>query len=124
MTYQKFTGDSHDCPYGPLLTSGYHLVNRLAYFSSAKPVPEDVIVDEAPDVPLVACDACDAAWDSDLYEGCPYGEDAGRAAYRGGHQPTAGACRLGVLRQWTVVLLAELRELSQTGSQQPGGAPD
>lgn len=64
-----------DGPYGPLLTSGYHFVNRLAYCSSAKPVPDDVIVDEAPDMSLVACDACDTAWDSDLYEGCPYCED-------------------------------------------------
>ncbi|MFA6168680.1 MAG: hypothetical protein WC700_18805 [Gemmatimonadaceae bacterium] len=63
-----------DGPYGPSLTSGYHFVNRLAYWSSARPVPDDVIVDEAPDMSLVACDTCDAAWDSDLYEGCPYCE--------------------------------------------------
>lgn len=63
-----------DGPYGPLLTSGYHFVNRLAYFVSAKPVSDDVIVDEAPDVSLVACDTCDTAWDSDLYERCPYCE--------------------------------------------------
>lgn len=66
-----------DGPYGPLLTSGYHFVNRLAYWRSAKPVPDDVIVDEAPDMSLVACDTCDAAWDSDLYESCPYCEDDG-----------------------------------------------
>lgn len=64
-----------DGPYGPLLTSGYHFVNRLGYFSSAKPVPDDVIVDEAPDMSLVVCDTCDTAWDSDLYERCPYCED-------------------------------------------------
>lgn len=64
-----------DGPCGPLLTSGYHIVNRLAYCSSAKPVPEDVIVDEAPDMSLVVCNACDTAWDSDLYERCPYCED-------------------------------------------------
>lgn len=67
-----------DGPYGPLLTSGYHFVNRLAYFSSAKPVPADVIVDEVPDISLVACDTCDTAWDSDLYERCPYCEDEDR----------------------------------------------
>lgn len=66
-----------DGPYGPLLTSGRHFVNRLAYWSSAKPVPDDVIVDEVPDVSLVICDRCDAAWDSDLYEDCPYCEDDG-----------------------------------------------
>ncbi len=64
-----------DGPFGPFLTSGYHLVNRLAYFSSAKPVPDDVIVDEAPDEALVTCEICDAAWDTDLYERCPYCED-------------------------------------------------
>lgn len=64
-----------DGPFGPLLTSGYHVVNRLAYCTSAKPVPDDVIVDEAPDTALVVCDACDVAWDSDLYENCPYCED-------------------------------------------------
>lgn len=64
-----------DGPFSPLLTSGYHLVNRLAYFSSAKPVPDDVIVDEAPDEALVTCETCDAAWDSDLFERCPYCED-------------------------------------------------
>ena len=67
-----------DGPYGPLLTSGYHIVNRLEYRSSAKPVPDDVIVDEAPDTALVMCDTCETAWDSDLYERCPYCEDAGR----------------------------------------------
>lgn len=61
-------------PYGPLLTSGYHVVNQLAYCSSAKPVPDDVIVDEAPDESLVACDTCGTAWDSDLYASCPYCE--------------------------------------------------
>jgi hypothetical protein len=66
-----------DGPFGPLLTSGYHLVNRLAYFRSAKPVPDDVIVDETPDEALVICESCDAAWDTDLYERCPYCEDAG-----------------------------------------------
>lgn len=66
-----------DGPYGPLLTSGYHVVNRLAYCSSAKPVPDNVIVDEAPDVSLVTCDTCDTAWDSDLYVRCPYCEDDG-----------------------------------------------
>lgn len=66
-----------DGPHGPLLTSGYHFVNRLAYCSSARPVPADVIVDEAPDVSLVACETCDAAWDGDLYEGCPYCENDG-----------------------------------------------
>lgn len=66
-----------DGPSGPLLTSGYHVVNRLAYCSSAKPVPDDVIVDEEPDVSLVACATCDTACDSDLYEGCPYCEDDG-----------------------------------------------
>ncbi|MFA6166531.1 MAG: hypothetical protein WC700_07950 [Gemmatimonadaceae bacterium] len=64
-----------DSPFGPLLTSGYHLVNRLAYFSSAKPVPDNVIVDEAPDEALVTCETCDTAWDSDLYERCPYCAD-------------------------------------------------
>ncbi|HEY3287737.1 MAG TPA: hypothetical protein VGJ96_11535 [Gemmatimonadaceae bacterium] len=67
-----------DGPFGPLLTSGYHLVNRLAYCSSAKPVPHDVIVDEAPDTALEVCDTCDAAWDSDLYEQCPYCEGDSR----------------------------------------------
>jgi hypothetical protein len=66
-----------DGPFGPLLTSGYHLVNRLAYFRSAKPVPDDVIVDEAPDDALVTCGSCDAAWDTDLFERCPYCEDDG-----------------------------------------------
>jgi hypothetical protein len=66
-----------DGPFGPLLTSGYHIVNRLAYFRSAKPVPDDVIVDEAPDDAIVTCEKCDAAWDSDLFEGCPYCEDVG-----------------------------------------------
>ncbi|MDP1859838.1 MAG: hypothetical protein Q8K82_14290 [Gemmatimonadaceae bacterium] len=66
-----------DGPYGPLLTSGHHLVNRLAYFSSAKPVRDDVIVDEAPDKALVTCEICDAAWDTDLDERCPYCADAG-----------------------------------------------
>ncbi|MHB8837581.1 MAG: hypothetical protein ACYC7F_01365 [Gemmatimonadaceae bacterium] len=65
--------------FGPLLTSGYHLVNRLAYFGSAKPVPDEVIVDEAPNDALVSCETCDAAWDSDLYERCPYCEDEGGA---------------------------------------------
>jgi len=69
-----------DGPFGPLLTSGYHLVNRLAYFSSAKPMPVDVIVDEAPDEALVTCEICDGAWDTDLYERCPYCEDEGRSA--------------------------------------------
>ena len=64
-----------DGPFGPLLTSGYHLVNRLAYFSSAKPVLDDVIVDEALDEALVTCETCDTAWDSDLYERCPYCAD-------------------------------------------------
>lgn len=67
-----------DGPYGPLLTSGYHVVNRLTYCSSAKPVPDDVIVDEAPDVSLVTCEACGTAWDSELCESCPYCEDDGR----------------------------------------------
>lgn len=64
-----------DGPYGPLLASGYHFVNRLAYCCSGRPVPDDVIVVEAPDVSLVVCDACDTAWDSDLHERCPYCEE-------------------------------------------------
>ncbi len=67
-----------DGPYGPLLTSGNHLVNRMAYFSSVKTVPDDVIVDEAPDEALVTCETCDTAWDGDLYERCPYCEDTNR----------------------------------------------
>ena len=66
-----------DGPYVTLLTSGYHFVNRLANCSSAKPVPNDVIVDEAPDTSLVVCDTCDTAWDSDLYERCPYCQEDG-----------------------------------------------
>ncbi len=64
-----------DGPCGSLLTSGYHHVNRLAYYRSEKPVPAGVIVDEAPDPALVPCDDCCTSWDSDLYDKCPYCED-------------------------------------------------
>ena len=64
-----------DGPCGPLFASGYHLVNRLAYYRSEKSVPAGIIVDEAPDPALVPCDDCGVSWDSDLYDSCPYCEE-------------------------------------------------
>jgi len=63
-----------DGPCGPLFTSGFHHVNCLGYYASERPVPEGVIVDEAPDPALVPCDDCGSSWDSDLFESCPYCE--------------------------------------------------
>lgn len=60
---------------GPLLTSGFHRVNCVGYYFSERPVPEGVIVDEAPDPALVPCADCGTLWDSDLYDSCPYCED-------------------------------------------------
>jgi len=64
-----------DGPSGPLLASGFHCVNRLAYYSSERPVREGIVVDEAPDPALVSCADCGSSWDSDLYDFCPYCED-------------------------------------------------
>ena len=54
----------------PTVTSGYHLVNRLGYYRSAKPVEAGVIIDELPDSALGTCDDCGALWDLDCFDSC------------------------------------------------------
>lgn len=55
----------------PTFTSGYHIVNRMGYYCSARSVPIGMIIDEQCDESIGNCSDCDALWDTDFDSTCP-----------------------------------------------------